>query len=455
MNLRPLLFLPPLAMGVLGFVWMTSRPEPALTTPPEFQLAVRVQPVERREIVAQAEGFGRVEAEHSWTAIAEVEGRVLRVASGLDTGSIVEAGTLLVEIDQTDNELSRQKTLANIAAVEADLAELDREEENAKRLLLVEQRILTVAAAELERVRALLDRGAGTQATVDTAEKSYLAQQTSVTNLTNTLSLFPAQRDALKATQAVRLAELAEANRALEKSVITAPFRGRVASKDIEVGQFARTGDTLLSLDSTAAAQVTAEVQPSSFGPVVFSDFQSMFPKNASFDTSQFTKALQQAGVSAAVELSTPEPFPAWEAEIVRLRGTMDADTGTMGIVVRVANPLVLHPGQRRPPLHAGSFVRVVFSSAPRPDSIAVPRHALHVTDAGQPFVYLADAEDRLAIREVVPGQVIGSDVIIQSGLTGGESLVLGLPTPPVEGLKLAPVPLRTPSPVSDAGEGN
>ncbi|WP_162930071.1 efflux RND transporter periplasmic adaptor subunit [Pseudophaeobacter sp. EL27] len=449
MNLRPFLVLPPLAVGILGFVWMTSRPEPQVSTPPEAELAVRVQPVVRREIIASAEGFGRVEAEHSWTAISEVEGRVLAVSSGLNTGSIVGAGTILVEIDQTDNELSRQKTLANISAVEADLAELAREEENAERLLLVEQRIFKVAEAELARVKSLLERGAGTQATVDTAEKSYLAQQTSVTNLTNTLSLFPAKRDALLATQAVRQAELAEADRALEKSTITAPFRGRVASKSIEVGQFVRTGDTLLSLDSTAAAEVTAEVQPSSFGPVVFSGPKNTFLQSSSFDTSQFIEALQRAGVSAHVELPTLEQFAPWEAEVVRLRGTMDADTGTMGIVVRVADPLVAQQGLRRPPLHTGSFVRVVFSSAPRPDSIAVPRHALHVSDEGKPFVYLADKDDRLAIREVVPGEVVGGDVIIQSGLSGGETLVLGLPSPPVAGMKLAPVP------VAAAAEGN
>lgn len=447
MNLRPLLVLPPLAVGILGFVWMTSRPEPEASTPPESALAVRVQPVERKAITASAEGFGRVEAEHSWAAISEVEGRVLAVSTGLNTGSIVEEGKVLVEIDQTDNELSRQKTLANIAAVEADLAELARQEENAERLLLVEQRILKVAQAELARVRSLLDRGAGTQATVDTAEKSHLAQQTSVTDLTNTLSLFPAQRDALNATLAVRQAELAEAERALGKSVITAPFRGRVASKSIEVGQFVRTGDTLLSLDSTAAAEVTAEVQPSSFGPVVFSGEQNTFLQNGSFDTSQFTEALQRAGVSAHVEMSTPSA--SWEAEIVRLRGTMDADTGTMGIVVRVADPLVLHQGLRRPPLHTGSFVRVVFTSAPRPDSLVIPRHALHVSDLGQPFVYLSDADERLALREVEPGEVIGGDVTIRSGLTGGETLVLGQPSPPVVGMKLALVP------VAALAEGN
>lgn len=469
MNFRPLLVLPPVVIGVFGFIWMTSRPGPEMSTLPETALAVRVQAVTPRTIIATAEGFGRVEAEHSWAAIAEVQGRVTGISPGLNTGSIVEAGAVLVEIDQTDNKLSRQKTLANIAAVEADLAELSRKEENAQRLLMVEQRILKVAEAELARIQSLLERGAGTQANVDTAEKAFLAQQTSVTDLTNSLLLFPAQGDALQATLAVRQAELAEAERALEKSTIVAPFRGRVASMSAEVGQFVGTGDNLLSLDSTAAAEITAEIQPSNFGPVVFSSFAASFLQDGSFDTSQFISALHRAGVSARVELSSTETFAAWDAEIVRLRGTMDTETGTMGIVVRVADPLVLSPGVRRPPLHTGSFVRVVFSSMPRPDSIAVPRHALHLSDEGKPFVYLAeslaenlagssidrplhslaDSDARLVMREVEPGQIIGSEVIVTAGLDGSETLVLGQPSPPVPGMKLLLVP------AVPLGEGN
>lgn len=444
MNLRPLLVIPPVALGVLGFIWMTSRPAPEVATPPETALAVRVQPVELQSITATATGFGRVEAEHSWSAIAEVQGRVTVVHPGLDVGSIVEAGTILVEIDQTDNELSRQKTLANISVVQADLAELSRQEENSKRLLKVEERILQVAEAELARVEALLERGAGTQATVDTAEKALLAQQTSVTNLNNTLALYPAQGDALRATLSVRQAELSEAERALKKSTILAPFRGRVATMSAEVGQFVGTGDSLLSLDSTAAAEVTAEIQPSSFGPVILTSFATSLMQDGSFDTSQLIETLQEVGVSARVELSTTESFAPWEADIVRLRGTMDAETGTMGIVVRVTDPLVSRPGIRRPPLHSGSFVRVVFSGPPRDGSIAVPRHALHVTDQGQPFVYLADSDARLAIREVKPGQVLGRDILIQSGLVGDETLVLGQPSPPIVGMKLTLVSVPT-----------
>lgn len=458
MNLRPLLVLPPIVVGVLGFMWMTSRPDTEAVSPPETALVVRVSPVEPRAIVASATGFGRVVAEHSWSAIAEVQGRVTGVLPGLDIGSIVEKGTVLVEIDQTDNELSRQKTLANITAVQADLAELARQEENSERLLKVETRILEVAEAELARVQSLLERGAGTQATVDTAEKALLAQQTSVTDLANTLALYPAQEDALRATLLVRQAELAEAERALEKSTIVAPFRGRVASMDAEVGQFVGTGDNLLSLDSTAAAEVTAEVQPTSFGPVVFSAIETSFLEQGTFDTSQFIETLQRLGVQARVELTTSDAFDGWEAEIVRLRGTMDAETGTMGIVVRVADPLTSQPGMRRPPLHTGSFVRVVFSSAPRAGSIAVPRHAVHVTDQGGPFVYIADVEDRLAIREVTLGQVIGGEVLIRTGLKGGETLVLGQPSPPVLGMKLTLIPdaqTGADNTATVSGEGN
>ncbi|WP_139792555.1 hypothetical protein [Pseudophaeobacter leonis] len=101
----------------------------------------------------------------------------------------------------------------------------------------------------------------------------------------------------------------------------------------------------------------------------------------------------------------------------------------------------------------------------PRADSIAVPRHALHMSDQGKPFVYLAvsppdspsdsptgspsGSAARLEIREVETGQIIGSEVIVTAGLDGSETLVLGQPSPPVPGMKLVLIPAAT------LGEGN
>lgn len=440
MNFRPLLFIPPVALGVLGFVWMTSQPAPVVEPLPEAALAVRVLEIAPRSIAGTATGFGRVVADHSWPAISEVQGRIVDMAPGINVGSIVEKGQLLVAVDRTDYELSRQKSLANIESVEAQLSELTRQEMNSEALLEVETRILTVAQAELDRVQALLERGTGTQAAVDVAQKTRLSSDTSITNLNNILALYPAQRASLRATLAVRQAELREVERLLEKSVITAPFRGRVATLSAEVGQFVRSGDTLITLESTKAAEITAEIQPRAFSSLVLGFAPSDSSVAGAFETSQFTQMMSEVGVQAEVSMATSDMSGTWPAEIVRLRGTMDSDTGAMGIVVRVDDPLRAAPEFRRPPLHTGSFVRVTLTATPIDGVIAIPRHAVHLSDTGQPYVFLSNAEDRLELRDVTLGRILDDDVVVADGLAGKDMLVLGDPRPPVPGVKLTPV---------------
>lgn len=445
MNLRPLLFIPPVVLGLLGFNWMTTRPEPEVAPLPETAVVVRVQNVAPRKITSTAVGYGRVEAAKSWSAISEVEGRVVVEPAGLDVGSIVEEGQSLFAVDRTDYELSRRKSQANIESATAQLAELDRQEINSKALLEYDTRILEVAQAEYDRVQSLLDRGTGTRAAVDTAQKTLLAQETSVASLNNTIALYPAQRASAAATLAVRRAEFQEVERLLEKTQVSAPFRGRVASISAELGQFVRTGDSLITLEGTDAAEVVAEIQPAAFASLVFDGFDVAFLSGQAIETSQFTDIMKQFGVTAKVQLNGADYSASWPAEIVRLRGTMDSETGAMGIVVRVADPLKIAMDQQRPPLHVGTFVSVVLSAEPRHEVIAIPRHAVHLSDSGQTFVYLADAQDRLLMQDVKTGQVVDGDVLVTEGLTGDERLVLGTPRPPVPGLKLTPVDVSAP----------
>lgn len=437
MNLRPLLIIPPIALGIFGFRMMTQEPE--VTPPPavESSLAVRVTELVPHPVAATAVGYGRVEPVRDWSAISEVQGRVLELAEGLAVGTIVEEGTVLAEIDRTDYEISRQKSEANIAAAEAGLAELERQQVNSEATLEVEQRILEVAQAEFDRIDSLVGRGTSTQATLDSTQKVLLAQTNSVTQLENTLALYPAQRETLEATLAVRRAELVEAERSLEKTTIRAPFRGRVSAFNVEEGQFVRTGDTLLTLDDTAAVEITAEIQPSQFVPMITVALGDRFDADSVVDTSQAVNILRDAGITVEVSMQLAGLEARWPAEIVRLRGTMDSETGTLGLVVRVADPLMSRRQINRPPLNVGSFVTVTFSTQPQPDGMTVPRTALRYDDEGQSFVYLADDENRLTTQTIETGQVIGENVLVLEGLGGGEMLVLTDPRPPVIGMAL------------------
>ncbi|MCP4818621.1 MAG: efflux RND transporter periplasmic adaptor subunit [Shimia sp.] len=449
MNLRPLMIVPPLAIAVLGVIWM-NREAPTITErPEETSLAVRTLDVIARPVVAEVTGYGRVTPEHEWSAVAEVQGRVERIPGALAEGSIVEQGAVLIAIDVTDHELSRQKAAANISAVQAQMTEITRQEENTRRSLALEQQTLDVAQAEFQRISELVARGASTQAALDTVQKTLLAQSNAVLSLENALALYPAQRENLDATLAVRQSELREAERAVEKATIRAPFAGRVSKINVEVGQFARAGDTLVTLDDTSAVEVIAEIQPSAFMPIFASTrevagFDGTGEAGGTFDTSKAVDFLRAAGVSAEVRLTIGGYTMLWPAEIVRMRGTLDQETSTLGMVVKVNDPTIGDPSLRRARLDAGAFVAVDFRSKPIVDTVTVPRDAVNYDDDGKAFVYLVGDENRLAMAHVDLGPALGADVMVFRGLENGDRVVLSAPAPPILGMALLPIPAES-----------
>ncbi|MEL6837819.1 MAG: efflux RND transporter periplasmic adaptor subunit [Pseudomonadota bacterium] len=437
MNLKPLLILPPLALGMAGYMWMTQPSDSATQPIEEARLAVRFMTVEPAPLVVSAAGFGRVEAVRTWSAVSQVDGRVTETVEDLAVGTVVDAGAVLVQVDETDYALAVRKSEANIAAAEAQLVELDRQEENSQNLLDLEQRSLDVAQAEFDRVQTLFDNGTSTAASLDTAQRTLLAQENTVINLTNTLALYPAQRQSAEATLAVREAELAEAERGLANTTIVAPFRGRISAEAVEAGQFIRTGEQLVSLDAIDVAEVVGAFQPQAFAAVVGAALNGKFPDVTEIEATQVIEFMKRGDVEASVQFEFAGLQARYPAELARFRGTIDSETGTLGVAVRVNDPLLVSAGQNRPPLEIGAFVSVVLEGTTTSQAIAIPRAAVRQSDDGSPFVYTATEENRLAVTPVTLGPVADDKILVQSGLVAGDRVVLSAPRPPIEGLAL------------------
>ena len=437
MNLKPLLFIPPIVLAFLGFSWMTSPEEQASSTPQEARQAVRALTVQSEALSLTATGFGRVEPVHSWSAVSQAEGRVIGLNPDLAIGTVVAQGTVLVQIDPTDYELAIAKSEANIASAEATLAELDRQEANSKRLLEIEQRIFVVVKAEFDRVQTLSANGTVTAASLDAAQKSLLAQENSVINLTNAIELYPAQRASAEATLAVRRSELATAQRGLDNTTIVAPFRGRVSAKAVENSQFVRTGEDLMTLDAIDEAEVVGAFQPSDIGALLRAAVGPQLQDVTQVDATLVVDYMQRAGIMAYVVLDFAGTQARYPATVARFRGSIDNETGNVGIAVRVADPLLASTQQDRPPLELGSFVSVVLETAPIGEAIAIPRAVLQQDDEGAAFVFTADGDDRLAMTSVTAGPVVGDQIMIVSGLSDGARVVLSTPRPAIAGMAL------------------
>lgn len=440
MTLKPLLILPPILIGLAGFFLMTRGGDEAAEPRPEPRLAARVLTVAPQALTVRATGYGRVEPAREWDAVSEAQGRVVAIAPGLAEGVVVEEGAELVAVETVDYELALQKARANRDAAKASLAELDAQARNTERSLALEERILTLAQADFDRASRLAERGTGAAASRDASQRALIAQELAVARLRNTLDLLPAQRAALEATLAARETERAQAQRALARTVIRAPYRGRVSSASVSVGQFIRTGETLLTLQGAEAAEVVAEIQPQAFAPLARAALGQTGTTGATVDAARMIEYLRAGGVTATVRMNLGGLDSEIPAELVRFGGAIDARTGAVGVAVRLNDPLVADREAARPPLPVGAFVAVTLESEPVENLIAIPRAALRRDDAGAPVVYLADASDRLDIRPVQTGAILGEHVVITDGLAPGDRLLLSEPRPPAPGLLLDPV---------------
>lgn len=180
--------------GIFGLKHLQNRKAAAA--------AAARKPVPAAVVTAQAtaekwrttiHAVGALESFQGVTLRSEIEGRVLRVA--FDSGTHVQAGDLLVEMD-----------------IASETAQLRSNEANAK-----------LAQLNLDRARGLRGNEANTAADLDAAEANA------------------AQMDAaIEATKAT-----------LAKKRIVAPFTGRLGLRRVNVGQFLNKGDEVVTLEDT------------------------------------------------------------------------------------------------------------------------------------------------------------------------------------------------------------
>ncbi len=95
----------------------------------------------------------------------------------------------------------------------------------------------------------------------------------------------------------------------------------------------------------------------------------------------------------------------------------MDASTGQITLRSQFPNP--------RRELLPGSFVRVRLEQARLDQGLSVAQRAVQRSAGGQAQVWVVDAEERLALREVRLGPVVDGRWVVESGLAAGERVLL------------------------------
>lgn len=438
MHRKHKLILAPTLIAGIAFVMVmvTLKQPPDRTAEQVAATPASILEVTPLTVRTEARGYGQVLPAQSWKAVANVGGRITWKHPDLESGNLMSKGIRLLQIDPTRYELAEASARADIAGLEAELRQLDQEEQNTRALLELENRRLTLAQRELERAKTLADSGSLSQTRLDEQQRITLQQQQAVQSLKNQLNLIPVRQDTLNARLARSESTLANAREDLDDARFDAPWDLRVHQSDIETGQQVSPGQTLFVADDITAAEATVQLQMSALRRVISQIPGASDPANSGEAHPGFADFHQQLPLDSLTVRVHPTGAPDshWPGKLTRVTGSLDPATRTIQAVITVEEPYRNANPPARPPLVRNMFVQATIA-APTPEPvIVVPASAIH-----QGEVYLADGDDRLQRQPVTVAWQQGELTVVSDGLKPGDRLILDDLVPAIEGTLLNP----------------
>jgi multidrug resistance efflux pump len=204
---------------------------------------------------------------------SRISGELMRVAVRDD--EIVEAGTLLFEIDPTPFRLAVEAAEADLAQVGQSIGASTADVAAAQARVAEAEAVLTNSRAQAERTLELVARGVtpaaqGDEATaaVASGEATVAAAQADLRSAEEALGPAGADNPQLRAAQAA----LESAQFDLSQTRVVAPTRGRVTNLSLGPGETANAGQPVLTMIDLQGAWMVAYFRENQLGNMQVGD---------------------------------------------------------------------------------------------------------------------------------------------------------------------------------------
>lgn len=325
--------------GVVGVAVVASIVTAVVLRTRDQTVPVRLEAVQRRDLVATVTANGNIRARRSVDISSDVMGRVVEL--NVQEGDEAETGEVLLRLDPSQYEAAVSRSRASLSQAQAQAAQ---------------QRANVIRAErEYERTRSLWNRD------------STLVSGQQLDDAETNLEVARAQLTAAEHGVEQARAALREAEDQLARTVIRAPMTGTVTRLNIEEGEMAvvgtmnNPGSLLLTISDLAVVEALVEVDETDLPEIALGD--SALVEIDAFPDKRFRGTVTRIGNSAI------RP-PASTA------GTGQAAAISFEVVVTLENPPVL----LRPDLSATADIITAVQN----DAVAIPIISLTVRDSDE-----------------------------------------------------------------------
>lgn len=387
------------AILVVAFAGMNmlvaSRPDVPRGAIEERRYAVDTVTAVQGDYAPAISVFGETMAAREVELRALVGGEVLTIHPDLKPGGSVSRGDVLLEIDRFDYEGAVTEAEASLAEERALLVE------NQGRLVLEKANLarareqLEFAERDLARAQELLGRGSTTEQVVDERKLVVSQRQQGLEQTQNILTLEEAR--VTQQNAAIERAEwrLANAQRQLRNTVLTAPFDAIVRSEAAELGRLVSVNDAVVSLYSSDEFEVRFTLSDNQYGRLLADD-----------------GTVEGREVEVIWYLGNqPVIYP---AVVSRIGADVASSRGGVDLIATIdtENALV--------PLRPGAFVEIVVPDQTYENSFRVPETGYY----GQGTIYVIE-DNRLQQRQVDALAIDDGYVIVRGDLNEGETVLV------------------------------
>lgn len=302
---------------------------------------------------------GNVQPRAETKLVAQVAGEVKTVGPSLLSGAAFTEGDVLLIIDPRDYKIAIDRAQANLERSKAEAS---------------------FAENEAARIQSLYAKELASDTEVQQAERL----------------LAVATAGLMDANAALRRAEVD-----LERTVIKAPFSGRVRSESADIGQFLQKGAHIGTVYATDRLEVRL--------PLADSQLAYLHPSYANTGVAGETPASVQLSAEYAGSRQT------WEALLTRTEGDISTKSRFLHVIAEVTET-VNDNGVRLP---VGLFVEAEIEGRSVDDLVSIPRTALRADNT----VMVIDDNNQLHFRDVEVFKLSAEDVLISGGLSAGERI--------------------------------
>jgi len=341
---------------------------------------VTVAQAQARDIPIQIRQIGSVEPVAVIAVKAQISGELTQVF--FKEGQEIKKGDQLFEIDPRpyqqavdQAQAALQKDIALVAQAEANLARDRAQAANAK------QQAKRYAGLEAEGVISK-DQNDSYQTTSQVSDESVRADQAAINS---------AQASVVADRSAIETAKLN-----LSYCYIRSPIDGRAGSLLLQAGNLVKANDT------TALVNIN-QLQPVY---VTFSAPEQLLPEIRRYNA-EHTLVVRGTGVANGAVTAT--------GQLSFIDNTVDSTTGTIKLKATFPNAdHALWPGQ---------FITVVMTLRTLDHATVVPSEAIQSGQKGQ-FAFVVKSDQTVESRLVTVGQTVDNQIVVQTGISPGETVV-------------------------------